>query len=290
MAAAAFIFLYGLSYGLVLCLVALGLVVTMGLMRVINLAHGAFAAFGGYLAITLIQRAGMPYALAVPLAVLAVAAFGVVAERLVYARLYSKSQLDQVLVTIGLNLVAVAVLSMLFGPNIVPLQLPDALRGNLDLGLRTFEVYRVFAGAVCVAVIAGLWWVFERTSTGARLRAAVDNRSMAQATGMNVPLLFSMTFALGCGLAALGGILAAPILPMEPMWPMKYLVLVLVVVALAGHGQLTASIAVAAIVGIVDTGGRYLFPQYGAFVIYLLLISLMIARPDGLLVDRAERA
>src|SRR6202008_1113764 len=135
-------------------------------------------------------------------------------------------------------------LSMAFGPNIVRLELPAMLRGNLDLGFREFEVYRVFAAAVCAVVIAGLWWVFERTSTGARLRAAVDNQSMAQATGMNVPVLFAATFALGCGLAALGGVLAAPVLPIEPMWPFKYLVLVLVIVALAGHGQVRASVAV----------------------------------------------
>jgi branched-chain amino acid transport system permease protein len=214
----------------------------------------------------------------------------VLVERLVYVRLYSMSQLDQVLVTIGLNLVTVALLSMAFGPNIVRLELPSMLRGNVDLGFREFEIYRVFAAAVCGVVIAGLWWMFERTATGARLRAAVDNQSMAQAIGMNVPMLFSAVFALGCGLAALGGILAAPMLPMEPMWPVKYLVLVLVVVALAGHGQVAASVAVAAIVGVVETAGRYLFPQYGGFVIYLLLISLMVARPDGLLAGRAGRA
>jgi branched-chain amino acid transport system permease protein len=109
---------------------------------------------------------------------------------------------------------------------------------------------------------------------------------MAQAMGMNVPVLFSATFALGCGLAALGGILAAPMLPIEPMWPLKYLVLVLAIVALAGHGQVTASVAVAIIVGLVETGGRYLFPQFGAFFIYLLLIGLMLWRPDGLIARR----
>lgn len=103
---------------------------------------------------------------------------------------------------------------------------------------------------------------------------------------MNVPLLFSATFALGCGLAALGGILAAPMLPMEPMWPLKYLLLMLVIVALAGHGQVSASVLVAIIVGIVETAGRYLFPQFGAFFIYLLLIILMVWRPQGLLVRR----
>jgi branched-chain amino acid transport system permease protein len=286
MAATAFILLYGLSYGLVLCLIALGLVVTMGLMRVINLAHGAFAAIGGYLAISLMQQHGWPYALAVPAAVLAVAAFGVVAERLLYVHLYRRSDLDQVLVTIGVNFVVIAILTMIFGPNIVRIELPLYLKGNIDLGIREFELYRVVVAAICLVVIGALWWIFERTNTGARLRAAVDNRGMAQAMGMNVPVLFSATFALGCGLAALGGVLAAPMLPIEPMWPLKYLVLVLVIVALAGHGQVTASVAVAVIVGIVETAGRYLFPQFGAFFIYLLLIALMVWRPDGLLARR----
>lgn len=285
MSAVVFILLYGLSYGLVLCLIALGLVVTMGLMRVINLAHGAFAAIGGYVAISLMQQQGWPYALALPAAVLAVAALGVVMERLLYVHLYKRGDLDQVLVTIGVNFVVIALVTMLFGPNMVRMQLPDYLKGNIDIG-RDIELYRIVAAGICLVVIGGLWWVFERTSTGARLRAAVDNRGMAQAMGMNVPVLFSATFALGCGLAALGGILAAPMLPIEPMWPMKYLVLVLVIVALAGHGQVTASVAVAVIVGIVETAGRYLFPQFGGFFIYLLLITLMIWRPDGLLARR----
>ncbi len=282
----AFIVLYGLSFGLVLCLIALGLVVTMGLMRVINLAHGAFAAIGGYLAISLMSRMGLPYALALPLAVLAVALFGVLAERLLYRHLYQRPDLDQVLVTIGFNFVVIAALTLFFGPNIQRLDLPPWLKGNVDLGIREFEIYRVYAAAICLVVIGALWWVFEKTTVGARLRAAVDNRGMAQAMGMNVPLLFSATFALGCGLAALGGILAAPMLPMEPMWPLKYLVLVLVIVALSGHGQVGASVVVAVLVGLVETAGRYFFPQYGAFFIYLLLIGLMVWRPDGLLVKR----
>lgn len=284
MAQLSFILLYGVSYGLVLCLIALGLVVTMGLMKVVNLAHGAFAAVGGYVAISLMQAGGLPYAAAVPAAVAAVMVLGVAAERLLYARLYKRSELEQVLVTIGLNFVAIAAFTMLFGPNVVPIELPAGLSGNLDLGFREFEVYRAFSAAVCLVVIAVLWWTFERTSMGARLRAAVDNQGMAEAIGMNVPALFSVTFALGCGLAALGGILAAPMLPIEPLWPLKYLVLILVIVALAGHGQIVASVAVALVVGIVETAGRYLFPQFGAFFIYLVLIVLMVLRPNGLLV------
>ena len=286
MSEAAFILLYGASYGLTLCLIALGLVITMGLMRVINLAHGAFAALGGYFAISLMQRAGWPYPVAVAAAVFAVMALGVVAERLLYARLYRRSETEQVLVTIGFNFVVFALVSMAFGPNIVPIELPAYLKGNIDLGFRQFEVYRVFSALACLFVIGVLWWVFDRTNVGARLRAAVDNRGMAQAMGLNVPVLFSATFALGCGLAALGGVLAAPVLPIEPMWPFKYLVLVLVVVALAGHGQVRASVVVALIVGLVETGGRYLFPEFGAFFIYVLVIALMVLRPHGLLAPR----
>lgn len=281
-----FILLYGASYGLVLCMIALGLVVTMGLMRVVNLAHGAFAAIGGYLAIGLMQSWGWSYWFAAPASVLGVALLGVLAERYLYTRLYARNDLDQVLVTIGLVFVVIALATMGFGPNIVRIEIPPALRGNLDLGFREIEVYRVYAAAVCLLVLAVLWWIFERTDTGARLRAAVDNQGMAEAMGLNVPRLFSGTFALGCGLAALGGILAAPMLPIEPMWPFKYLVLVLVIVALSGHGQVRASVLVALLVGIVETAGRYLLPQAGGFAIYLLLIGLMVWRPQGLLAPR----
>lgn len=286
MSVLAFILLYGISFGLVLCLIALGLVITMGLMRVVNLAHGAFAAIGGYIVISLMQQHGWPYALAVPAAVAAVALFGVLAERLLYVHLYRRPQLDQVLVTIGFNFIVIALFTLVFGPNIISMELPPALKASVDLGFRDFEVYRLVVSAICLCVIGALWWIFDRTGIGAKLRAAVDNPTMAQAMGINVPMLFSATFALGCGLAALGGALGAPMLPMEPMWPLKYLVLVLVVVALAGHGQIRASVAVAVIVGIVETAGRYLFPQFGAFFIYLLLIGLMVWRQDGLFVRR----
>lgn len=288
MSAIAFVLLYGVSYGLVLCMIALGLVITMGLMRVVNLAHGAFAAVGGYLSISLMQHQGLSWFAAVPLTVVIVGALGVLAERFLYVHLYKRSDLEQVLVTIGLNFIVIAGFTLLFGPNIVTMTLPPVLKGNVDLGFRDFEVYRIVAAAICLVVIAVLWWVFERTTVGAKLRAAVDNRAMAQAMGINVPLLFSATFALGCGLAALGGALGAPMLPMEPMWPMRYLVLVLVVVALSGHSQVRASVGVAMLVGVVETAGRYMFPQFGAFFIYLLIIGLMVWRQDGLFV-RSKR-
>jgi branched-chain amino acid transport system permease protein len=282
----AFILLYGVSYGLVICLISLGLVVTMGLMRIVNLAHGAFAAIGGYIAVSLAARGGLSFPLAIVCAVVAVSGLGLLAERFLYRRLYGRSELDQVLVTIGVNFVVVGAITLTFGPNLQELPLPGYLRGDVDLGFRSFERYRAFATLVCMGVIGVLWWCFERTRIGAVLRAAVDNRTMAQAIGVNVPRLFAVTFAVGCGLAALGGALGAYTLPLEPTWPFKYLVLVLVIAALSGQGQIRSALAVSLVVGIVETAGRYLFPEAGGFLIYLLLIGLMVWRPKGLLSKR----
>ena len=249
----------------------------MGLMRVVNLAHGAFAAIGGYLAVGLLTPLGMPLGLAILLAVAIVAAFSVAVERLLYVHLYGAPELDQVLLTVGINFIVVAGLTLAFGPNVLPSRLPPSLAASVDLGIRSFETYRLVVLAVGVVVIGGLWLVFERTSFGARLRAAVDNRTMAQAVGIDVPRLFSIAFAMGSALAALGGALGAPLLPLEPLYPFKYLVLVLVIVALSGFGNVRATLFVAIFVGIVDTAARYFLPEIGG------LHALCAAdRPDRL--------
>jgi branched-chain amino acid transport system permease protein len=289
MSTLAFVLLYGVSYGLLLCIIAVGLVVTMGLMRVVNLAHGAFAAIGGYLAMGLLTPLGVPFGLAIVLAVVAVAAFSVVIERLLYVHIYGASELDQVLLTVGINFIVVAGLTLAFGPNVLPTRLPPSLAASVDLGFRSFETYRLLVLGVGVVVIGALWLAFERTALGARLRAAVDNRSMTQAIGIDVPRLFSIAFALGSGLAALGGALGAPLLPLEPLYPFKYLVLVLVIVALSGFGNIRATLLVAVFVGIVDTAGRYFLPESGSFTLYVLLIVLIVWRPDGLLARRVRR-
>jgi branched-chain amino acid transport system permease protein len=289
MSTLAFVLLYGVSYGLLLCIISVGLVVTMGLMRVVNLAHGAFAAIGGYLAMGLLTPLGVPFGLAIVLAVVAVAAFAVVIERLLYVHLYGASELDQVLLTVGINFIVVAGLTLAFGPNVLPTRLPASLATSVDLGFRSFETYRLLVLLVGVVVIGALWLAFERTALGARLRAAVDNRSMTQAIGIDVPRLFSIAFALGSGLAALGGALGAPLLPLEPLYPFKYLVLVLVIVALSGFGNIRATLLVAVFVGIVDTAGRYFLPDSGSFTLYVLLIVLIVWRPDGLLARQVRR-
>ena len=281
--------LYGVSYGLLLCIISIGLVVTMGLMRVVNLAHGAFAAIGGYLSVGLLTPLGVPFGAAIAIAVLAVGAFSVAVERLLYVHLYGASELDQVLLTVGINFLVVAGLTLAFGPNVLPTRLPPSLATSVDLGFRSFETYRLVVLVVCIVVVAGLWLAFERTSLGAKLRAAVDNRSMAQAVGIDVPRVFSIAFALGSALAALGGALGAPLLPLEPLYPFKYLVLVLVIVALSGFGNVKATVFVAMFVGVFDTAARYFLPDSGAFTIYVLLIVLIVWRPEGLLSPRSPK-
>jgi len=288
MSVVSFILLYGVSYGLVLCLISIGLVVTMGLMRVVNLAHGAFAAIGGYLSTGLMVEAGLPLPLAIVAAVAAVALFSLAVERLVFVYLYASPELDQMLLTIGINFLAIGALTLFFGPNVYPTKLPAYLAGSVDFGFRSFEVYRLAVIVVGIIVMAALFVVFEKTTVGAQLRAAVDNRSMAQAAGIDVPRLFSLTFGVGSALAALGGAIGAPMLPLEPTYPFKYLVLVLIIVALSGFGRIKDALGVSILIGIAETAGRYFWPEASGFVIYVLLIMLIVWRRDGLFARRAS--
>jgi branched-chain amino acid transport system permease protein len=289
LSALSFIVLYGLSYGVVLFTISVGLVVTMGLMRVVNLTHGAFAAIGGYIAVKLMSEMSLSFPLAILIAVVAVAALSVIVERLFYVKLYGASDLDQVLMTIGLLFIAVAGLNLIFGPNTVPAQLPDYLAANVSLLGRNIQVYRLVIIAAGGVLVLLLWFLLDRTNFGAKLRAAVDNRGMAQAIGINVKVLFAVAFALGSGLAAFGGAIGYAVLPLEPMYPFKYLTLVLIVVTLSGFGNIKASAAAACLVGIVDTACRYLFPVFGAFLIYFILIGFLMWRDRGLFMRLATR-
>ncbi len=273
-----FILLYGLSYGMVLFAISVGLVVTMGLMRVVNMAHGVFAALGGYIALVLMNDHGVGFALAIPIACAIVVLVSVPIERLLFKRLYTASELDQVLMTIGLAFLGAASLNLLFGSDPMPSTLPKALSANVDLGIRTFQVYRIFVVVLGAVLMAALWLLFEATDFGARIRAAVDNRRMAEAVGVNVDRLFMLAFALGCGLAALGGAIGYVMLPLEPMYPFKYLTIILIVVSLTGFGNIRSAAGIAIAVGIVDTAGRFLAPSIGGFVIYIFLIAVMAWR------------
>ena len=272
----------GLAYGMLLFIMSVGLSVTMGLMGFVNLAHGSFAMLGGYIAVLLMQNEGWPFLATLPAAFAGVAIASVVVERLLYRRLYRASQTDQVLLTIGLMLMSIAAAAYLWSTQQQIMQLPEFLRGRVSLAGTDFGVYRLFlvvAGAVVAsALVLGL----ERTRFGARIRAAVDNQRMAAGLGLDVERTFAVTFALGSGLAGLGGALAIEMIGLDPSFPVKNLVYFLLVVSVGGLGSIGGTLAAGIVLGISDVAGNYYVPQAGAFVIYVVMIGLLLWRPAGL--------
>ena len=228
----------GVAYGSLLFLISIGLSVTMGLMNFVNLAHGAFAMLGGYVAVVLMNRAGVPFLAALPLAFLGAAAAGWVLERTLYRRLYRASHLDQVLFSIGLTFMAMAGATWLFGPGQQPVVLPDFLIGQIRVGGVDLGAYRLFLIAVVIVITLALGWLVARTRFGAQVRAAVDHQQAARGLGIDVERVFSLTFALGSGLAGLGGGLGIDVLGLDPTFPLKYMVYFLLVVAVGGAGSI----------------------------------------------------
>jgi branched-chain amino acid transport system permease protein len=273
---------HGVAYGMILYVISVGLSVTMGLMGFTNLAHGVFAMAGGYVLVTSLSRFHLPFALALVLAFVLVAAASVILERFLYSRLYGASELEQVLFTIGLIFMSVAVARLLYGTLQQPVVLPDYLKGQFALLGRDFPAYRVFLIVFSAAMIGALWFGVERTLWGAMVRAAVDNRAMAQAIGINTRRLFTITFAVGSGLAGLGGALGADIVAIQPTYPFEQLVYFLIVVSVGGLGSLRGPFVAALLIGITDTACKYWLPQFGAFFIYAATIGLLLWRPMGL--------
>jgi branched-chain amino acid transport system permease protein len=272
----------GLAWAMFLFIISVGLSVTMGLMGVVNLAHGAFAMAGGYLVLTASESWGVPFLGALVITFLIVGCVSVLFERTLYAQLYGATELDQVLLTIGLAFMAIATYTYFYGPLPQTIRVPDYLQGVLHLGARSFPTYRVFLIVVGVMLVAGLWFGFERTNIGAKIRAAVDNRRMAQSVGINVDLLFTFTFAVGSGLAALGGGLAVQLLGLTPSFAVIYLVFFLLVVAVGGSGSVWGALAGALVLGISDTAGKYLFADAGSFGIYAVAVLILLMKPAGL--------
>jgi branched-chain amino acid transport system permease protein len=277
------ILFHGLAFGAILYVISVGLSVSMGLMGFVNLAHGVFAMAGGYLMISAMQKLGLAWLPALLLACAAVALASMLLERLLYARLYGAGELEQVLFTIGLIFVAVAVARLAYGTGPQSAPLPDYMKGQTELLGRTFPSYRVVVIASSAALIAVLWIGLERTRWGAMVRATVDNRAMAQSIGIDTGRLFTYTFALGSGLAALGGALGADLLAMTPTYPFEHLVYFLIVVAIGGLGTLRGPFVGALLIGIGDTACKYWMPQFGAFFVYAATMALLLWRPQGLL-------
>lgn len=272
----------GVAYGMLLFVLACGLSVTLGLMNFINLAHGAFAMAGGYVGVVLVNRAGMPFLLALPLVFVATASIGVAMERLLYRRLYGRSHLDQVLFTIGLVFMSIAAVDYVQGSQQQFIKLPDFLRLRFEVMGVSMGAYRLLIIAVCGVLAVALQMVLARTRFGSQLRAAVDDPRVARGLGIDVDRIFMATFAVGSGLAGLGGALGAEILGLDPSFPLKFMVYFLIVVTVGGSSSITGPLVAAILLGIADVSGKYYLPEAGAFIIYCVMIVMLLWRPQGL--------
>lgn len=274
----------GIAYGMLLFILAVGLSVTMGLMNFINLAHGAFAMLGGYLTVLLMQRFGWPFLACLPVSFIATAAVGALFERTLYRPMYRKPHLDQVLFTIGLCFMSVAAMDYFMGSSQQILQLPEWLRGRTELfgGALGMGHYRLFIIVICAALTVALQLVLSRTRFGSQLRASVDDPTVARGMGINVNLVFAATFAVGSGLAGLGGALSAEVLGLDPTFPLKFMIYFLIVVAVGGTSSITGPLLAALLLGIADVAGKYYIPKLGAFIVYSIMIVILLWRPQGL--------
>jgi len=284
----------GIAYGMLLFILAVGLSVTMGLMNFINLAHGAFAMVGGYITVVLMQRFDVPFLVCLPLAFVGAGVLGALLESAVYRPMYRKPHLDQVLFSIGLAFMAVAAVDYFMGSQQQIMQLPEWLRGRTELGdgenlVLGMGHYRLFIIAVCAVLTVALQYVLTRTRFGSRLRASVDDSRVAAGLGIPVNHVFALTFAVGSGLAGLGGALGAEVLGLDPTFPLKFMVYFLIVVAVGGTSSITGPLLAALLLGVADVAGKYYVPKLGAFIVYALMIAILIWRPQGLFVRKGGK-
>jgi branched-chain amino acid transport system permease protein len=277
------IVLGGLSAGSVLFVVSVGLSVTMGLMGFVNLAHGTFAMFGGYVIVLAMNSAHVDFAAALAIGFAATATLSVVLERVLYRPLYRAGELDQVLLTIGLIFIFIAGITIVVGPESQPLELPSTLGGQLNLGFMHYRTYSIFLIVIGFLIVFGIWLAFERTRIGAQIRATVDNRGMAESLGINVDRLFTITFAFGSGMAAIGGGLGAEFLGLDPQYALKYLVYFLIAVSVGGLGSVVGVYCASLLLGVLDFALKLYLPKGGTIFIYVLTILLLLWRPQGLL-------
>jgi branched-chain amino acid transport system permease protein len=273
----------GLAYGMVLFIIAVGLSVTLGLMRFVNLSHGAFAMIGGYATALLISEAQWNFWLAVPAAVVATAALGALLEVLVLRHLYARSELEQVLFTIGLAFFLIALTNALAGPQVQMIVLPPVLAQSVDLGFRTLPAQRLLVIGAGFVVAGAAAWTVARTRAGVWLRAAVDDPEAASTLGIPIRYVQCGSFAMGAALAAFGGVLGAELMPLEPYYALKYLMLVLVVVAVGGMGSLYGTLLAAVLLGTVETAGKYFASEWGSLFFFVAMALALAWRPQGLL-------
>jgi branched-chain amino acid transport system permease protein len=273
----------GVAYGMLLFVLACGLAVTLGLMNFVNLAHGAFAMAGGYVTVVLMDKWGVPFVACLPIAFLAAAALGLALERTLYVHMYGRSPLEQVLFSIGLVFIAVAATDYLMGSSQRNIQLPAWLQGRREVLGASIGIYRSFLIVLCGALALALQLALMKTRFGSRLRAAVDDARVARGLGIPVGFVFAATFAVGSGLAGLGGALGVELLGLDPYFPLKFMVFFLIVVTVGGTSGLMGPFVASLLLGVADVAGKYyLSSALGGFVIYVVLIVVLVLRPHGL--------
>jgi branched-chain amino acid transport system permease protein len=276
--------LNAVQYGLLLFLVASGLTLIFGIMGVINLAHGSFYMIGAYLAFALAPYFGDWFVTQLVVGVLLAAAFGYLLEWAFFSFLYQRDHLQQVLMTYALILVFEEARSLLVGNDVHGVQAPAWLAGGFRLGeLMSYPWYRVFASAACIVVAAALYWVVNRTRLGMMIRAGASNRDMARGLGLNIRLLYRVVFAGGVALAALAGMIAAPLSSVYPGMGGSVLIICFVVVVIGGIGSITGALIASLLVGFVDTFGKVFFAEYSGVGVYLLMAVILVWRPEGLM-------
>ncbi len=274
--------LNGLQYGLLLFLVASGLTLVFGIMGIINLAHGSFYMLGAYLAWALAERTGslgMAILLGIPLTVL----LGIVLERVFYRHLYERDHLYQVLLTYGLILVFEEMRSLLWGDDVHGVPVPDFLSASIPLtDTLSYPVYRLAISAVCILLALGMYLLIQKTRLGMMIRAGASNSDKVRALGINIKLIYTLVFALGVALAALAGMLAAPISSVFPNMGGQVLIACFVVVVIGGIGSVWGALLAALMIGLVDTFGKVLLPDYAGLLVYVLMAAVLLWRPEGL--------
>jgi branched-chain amino acid transport system permease protein len=276
------ILINGLAYGVLLFLMAGGLSVTMGLMGFANLAHGSLAMLGGYIVVGLTRDYHWPFLLTLPAAAVGSAIAGWIVERTIFKRFYGGKELDQVLLTIGIVSMTVAIATYIWGSTPQPVRVPDFLDGRINVGVIDVGTYRLFLILLGGLLTLGLVLGIERTNFGAKIRAAVDNRRMTISCGVNVDRLFTLAFAIGSALAGLGGGLSVYLVGLDPSFPVKYLVYLLIVVVVGGLGSIPGTLLAAVALGICDVAGKYYVPEVGAFVLYAVTVLILLWRPQGI--------
>ncbi len=273
----------GLSLGMNLFIIAAGLTLVLGVLRVLNFAHGAFYMVGAYVAYSATARFGGNFWLGVIAAMIAVGALGLVVERLFLRHLYSRDHIYQLLFTFALVLILGDVVRVVWGSNVLSIPFPSGLGGSTSLGIASYPTYRLFLIVAGVVIAFALWLLTQRTRWGRQIRAASQDREMLAALGLNVPFIYASVFVLGSALAGLGGALAAPLIGLTPAMDAEIIVLCFIVVIVGGLGSLWGALLGALLLGQLSVFGVVLVPELEIVLVYLLLMTVLIVRPWGLL-------